>query len=169
VTRSALAAALLLLPALASADLTKGQRELALSGSGSNTRQFDAGAVSATADYGVYYNPQLELGVRQSFSWSKTEDGGSTWSGATRIYTDYHYGSAEWRPYLGASLGVNYGDDSDSNWFAGPEIGIKYYVQPAAFLFAQMEYQIFFAGTSEVLSKADEGAFFYSFGAGYNF
>lgn len=167
--RSALAAALLLLPTIAAADLTKGQRELALSGSGSNTREFNAGAVSATGDYGVYVNPHLEVGLRQTFSWSKSEDGGSTWSGATRVYTDYHYGSTEWRPYIGASIGISYGDDSDSTWFAGPEIGIKYYVQPAAFLFAQMEYQIFFGGTSEVLSRADEGAFYYSFGAGYNF
>lgn len=152
----------------AQAELGRGQRELALSGAGSSSRNLDAGSVSATGEYGTYMSPQLEVGIRQSLSWAQT-DSGSSWGGATRFYLDYHYGSAALRPYVGASIGALYGDESDFLWSAGPEVGIKYYVQPAAFLFAQAEYQIFFGGAGEFFSKVDDGAFFYSFGAGYNF
>jgi hypothetical protein len=53
--------------------------------------------------------------------------------------------------------------------FAGPEVGLKFYVQPAAFLFVQVEYQFFFEGASDISSNIDQGAYAYSFGAGYNF
>lgn len=158
----------LLLPTLAAAQMGRGQRELTLSGAGSSSTDFDGGNVSATGEYGVYLTPRIEVGIRQSLGWS-TGPSDTSWSGATRVYSDYHFGTAQWRPYLGGNIGGLYGDDTESTWAAGPELGIKYYVQPAAFLFAQFEYQIFFSGASEVSSSIDQGAFFYSFGAGYNF
>lgn len=172
-TLATFALLLALLPAVSQAQFGRGLRELTLSGSGSSSREFDAGNVSATGELGWYYSPKLELGLRQSFSWSKNPDT-SFWDGATRFYSDYHYGSGQWRPYVGASVGVAYGkkrDGSgiDSTLFAGPEAGLKFYVQPAAFLFIQMEYQFRFKDTSELSSNIDDGAYAYSFGAGYNF
>lgn len=149
-------------------EIGRGQKELTFSGSGTTSKNFDTGGMSMTAEYGVYLNPRVEAGIRQSLGWSKgAED--SSWSGATRFYLDYHFGSAQWRPYLGASLGGLYGNDTEETWFAGPEAGLKYYVQPAAFLFAQIEYQIFFQGASEISDRLSDGAYYYSFGAGYNF
>lgn len=156
------------LPSVALAQPGLGKQELTLSGSGTSSKEFDAGAVSATGELGYYLSPQLEVGVRQSLSW-RQENSSARWTGATRAYGDLHYGSSQWRPYFGASLGYIYGNDVDSTLFAGPEVGIKYYVQPAAFLFAQMEYQIFFDSATEIGSEFDDGIFFYSFGAGYNF
>lgn len=167
---SVIALLLALLPAVSQAQFGRGLKELTLSGSGSSSREFDAGTVSATGELGWYYSPRLELGVRQSFSWSKSAQGTeSVWNGATRLYSDYHYGSGQWRPYFGASLGFAYGDNVDTTLFTGPEAGLKFYVQPAAFLFIQMEYQFFFKDTDELSSSIDDGAYAYSFGAGYNF
>lgn len=164
----AVVVALTLLPAISQAQLGRGLRELTLSGSGSSSREFSSGTVSGTGELGWYYSPKLEFGLRQSFSWSKG-DSDSTWNGASRLFGDYHFGSSQWRPYLGASFGVAYGDSTDTTLFAGPEVGLKFYVQPAAFLFVQMEYQFFFEGAAEFSSNIDEGAYAYSFGAGYNF
>lgn len=165
---SVVAVVLALVPAICQAQLGRGLRELTLSGSGSSSREFSSGTVSGTGELGWYYSPRLEFGVRQSMSWSKSERD-SVWNGSTRMYGDYHFGSSQWRPYLGASVGVNYGDETDTTWYAGPEAGLKFYVQPAAFLFVQMEYQIFFDGPAEFSSNIDDGAYAYSFGAGYNF
>jgi len=170
---SVLALLLVLLPTVSQAQFGRGLRELTLSGSGSSSREFDAGSVSATGELGWYYSPRLEFGIRQSFSWSKNEET-TFWDGATRLYSDYHFGSGQWRPYLGASFGIAYGKKRDSSevdtiLFAGPEAGLKFYVQPAAFLFVQMEYQFRFRGASELSSNIDDGAYAYSFGAGYNF
>jgi hypothetical protein len=167
-TLSLIAVVFTLLPAVCQAQFGRGLRELTLSGSGSSSREFSSGTVSATGELGWYYSPRLEFGLRQSLSWSKDEQD-TTWNGATRLYSDYHFGSSQWRPYLGASFGVAYGDDANTTLFAGPEAGLKFYVQPAAFLFVQMEYQFFFEGATEFSSKIDDGAYAYSFGAGYNF
>ncbi len=167
-TRYVCAVVLGLASVAAAAQPTLGQRELALSGSGNSSRDFDTGGVSATGEYGYYYSPQWEVGVRQSFSWSESAEE-SRWNGSTRIYTDYHFGSGQWRPYLGGSLGILYGNDVEETLAAGPEVGIKFYVQAAAFLFAQMEYQFFFEEANEVRNNFDDGFFQYSFGAGYNF
>lgn len=159
----------LLVPGVVTAaEIGRGQKELTFSGSGNTSKDFEAGGVTTTGEFGIYLSPRHEVGIRQSLGWNKTK-AGSRWNGATRLYSDYHYGAAQWRPYLGASLGGIYGDDTDETWFAGPEIGLKFYVQPAAFLFAQVEYQIFFEGSSEISSSLSDGAYYYSFGAGYNF
>lgn len=168
-TLSVIVIVLTLLPAISQAQFGRGLRELTLSGSGSSSKEFDSGTVSATGELGWYYSPQVELGVRQSFNWSKSKDNNSSWNGATRFYSDYHFGAGQWRPYLGASIGFAYGDEVDTTLFAGPEAGLKFYVQPAAFLFVQMEYQFFFKSTSELSSSISDGAYAYSFGAGYNF
>lgn len=168
-TLSIIAIALILLPAISQAQFGRGLRELTLSGAGSSTKEFDTGTMSATGELGWYYSPKILLGMRQSLSWSKTSKHSSNWNGATRLYSDYHYGDGQWRPYLGASLGFAYGREVDTTLFAGPEAGIKYYVQPAAFLFVQMEYQFFFKGTSQLSSNISDGAYAYSLGAGYNF
>lgn len=158
---------LVLLPGICDAQFGRGLRELTLSGSGSSSREFDSGTVSGTGELGWYHTPQLEFGLRQSFNWTKYERG-STWNGATRVYGDYHFGSGQWRPYLGASFGIAYGEQSDTTLFAGPEIGLKFYVLPAAFLFVQMEYQFLFESGAKAYG-VDDDAYAYSFGAGYNF
>lgn len=164
---------LVLLPTVSQAQFGRGLRELTLSGSGSSSRQFDGGNVSATGELGWYVSPKLELGIRQSVRWDK-DNNGSLWGGATRFYSDYHYGSGQWRPYVGASMGVAYGTTRESGkinttLFAGPEAGLKFYVQPAAFLFFQMEYQFRFKEGGEMPLNDKGGVYSYSFGAGYNF
>src|SRR5690606_16948933 len=121
---------LVLLPGLCDAQFGRGLRELTLSGSGSTSRQFDSGTISGTGELGGYRTARPEFGLRQSCSWTKDERG-ATWSGATRLYGDYHFGSGQWRPYVGASFGIAYGERSDTTLFAGPEIGLKFYVLPA--------------------------------------
>jgi len=168
-TLSAIAIILALLPAISQAQFGRGLRELTLSGSGTSSKEFDTGTMSATGELGWYYSPKVEIGLRQSLSWNKSKSVRSNWNGASRLYSDYHFGDGQWRPYAGASLGVAYGDRVDTTLFAGPEAGLKFYVQPAAFLFVQMEYQFYFKGTSELRSSISDGAYAYSFGAGYNF
>lgn len=163
-----IAAGLLCLPLAAQAVPVAGDRELTLSGSGSSDRDFDNNSLGATLEYGVYFTDRTEVGIRQSFSVAD-RPGDTSWSGATRVYADYHFGGPTWVPYVGASVGGFYGEDIDETFAAGPELGVKYYVQPNTFILAQAEYQFLFDDADEVDDSFDDGVFLYNFGVGMNF
>lgn len=159
---------LTLLPMLASAEPTKGDRLFTLAGSGSSDTDFDNNTASVSFDLGKFYSTSTAFGLRQSIGFADTNDN-SSWSGASRFFGDYHFNAGDWRPFVGANLGGIYGDDVDETFFAGPELGVKYYVLPKTYITVQTEYQIFFDNTDEAESNFDDGAWAYSAGIGFNF
>lgn len=157
-----------LAPTLVSADPAQGDRLFTLTGSGSSDTDFDNNTAAVSFDLGQFYTESVLLGLRQSAGFSDTE-GGSSWSGATRVFADYHFDAGQWQPFVGANFGGIYGDDTDETFFAGPEGGVKYYVKPKTFITAQIEYQVFFDSASDADDNFDDGAWAYSAGIGFNF
>lgn len=155
-------------PAVALAVPSEGSREFTIAGSGTSDSDFDSTTFGATAAYGVFISDATEVGVRQTITVANSDDDDS-WNGATRIYGDYHFGTGPWQPYLGASVGGIYGEDTEEAFTAGPEAGVKYYVKDAAFVFGQAEYQFRFDEVDEADDAFDDGAYFYTVGAGFNF
>jgi hypothetical protein len=149
-----------------------GDREFTLSGTGSSDRDFDNSSFGISADLGWYYSERTLIGVRQSVSYADIEGESISddfWNGATRGFVDYHFGGAYWRPFLGASLGVVYGDGISDSAFGGLEVGMKYYVLEKTFLMGRAEYQWFFDSSSDARDNFDDGAWAYTIGMGYNF
>jgi len=171
----ALCCTLSLLPVFAMAQTigpASGEREITLSGSGGSDRNFDSGNFSISGDYGWYTNNNMLIGIRQSVQYQNIE--GATfrndfWNGSTRGFVDWHFGQANWRPFVGASLGAVYGDGLRDSGFAGLELGFKYYVLPKTFIMARGEYQWFFRKTRDIDHSFDDGAWVYTLGMGYNF
>ena len=79
------------------------------------------------------------------------------------IFLGYHLDYAMWQPFIGASLGVQYGSGVKDAFFIGPEIGAKYYVMPKTFILGQVAYQF------QVDEDVDDGSTFYTLGIGFNF
>jgi hypothetical protein len=155
--------ALLALPALAQAQFEAGNWELKLAGSGANDQDFDGGTVGATGSLGYFLSKELEVGVRQSLNWSDvaTAGGGSAWAGDTRAFIDYHFDMDRWQPYAGGFIGYVYGDGVEDAWVAGPEIGVKYFVNSTTFIEANAAYAF------NLQDGIDEGSFFYALGIGF--
>jgi hypothetical protein len=150
--------ALLALPALASAQFEAGNYALELSGTGSNDQDFRTGAASVQLNLGYFLSKEIEVGVRQGLIWS---DGGSAWSGQTNAAIDYHFDMDRWQPYIGANIGYVYGDNVSDDWIAGPELGVKYFVNATTFIDANVAYEF------NLEEGLDDGGFLYTLGLGF--
>jgi hypothetical protein len=155
-------------PALALAEPEAGDRLFTLTGSGASDSGFDNNTTSVSFDLGKFYSDSTAFGLRQSVGFADSEND-SSWSGATRVFSDYHFNAGKWQPFVGANIGGIYGDGVDETFFAGPEAGVKYYVKPKTFITVQAEYQVFFDSASEANDNFDDGAWAYSAGIGFNF
>jgi hypothetical protein len=151
------AVGLLLLPSSSQAQFKQGDWELTLSGQGSNDKDFETGAFSAIGSVGYFFTDQLELSFRQGVVWA---DGGSTWSGDSRVAGDFHFDFARWQPFAGANIGYAYGEDVDDQWIAGPEAGVKYFLNSTTFVMVIAAYEF------SLNNGFDSGGFSYGLGIG---
>jgi hypothetical protein len=151
------AVGLMMLPAKSQAQFKQGDWELTLSGQGANDKDFETGSASAVGSLGYFFSDQLEVGLRQGITWA---DGGSAWNGDTRLAADFHFDFARWQPFLGANIGYTYGDNVDDSWIAGPEGGVKYFMNSTTFVEAIVSYEF------SLNNGFDSGAFFYGLGIG---
>ncbi len=149
-----------------------GSREFSLAGAGTSDKDFDNSSFGVSGDYGWYTSSHSTWGIRQSINFANIEgddQGNDYMNGATRGYYDYHFGSGEARPFVGASLGGVYGDSVNESGFAGLELGLKYYVLSNTFIQGRAEYQFFFDSGDAAKDNFDDGAWVYVLGMGYNF
>lgn len=153
---------LLLVPAFAQAQFNKGDWELTLSGSGSANKGTTAGDFSGNVGLGYFATKEIEIGVRQSATWSDVSGDKSRWGGSTRLALDYHFDFDKFQPFVGVNGGYAYPADSLGSWEVAPEAGLKYFVNATTFLYGLVEYQIHTRDT-------DASQFVYSLGIGFKF
>lgn len=161
--------ALLLSPLAAVAGPEAGDRSFTLSGTGASDKNFDGNAFGVSAEIGQYHNEQLLWGVRQSINGSAGEDVRDAWNGSTRVFADYHFGTGDVRPYLGANIGGIYGKSVKETGTAGIDFGLKYFVKEKTFIALGAEYQFLFEDGDDIDNTYDDGAFLYTLGVGFNF
>ncbi len=158
-----------LLPAFAFAAPSPGDREVTLSGAGSSDKRFDDTQLAVQGSWGQYLTENSLWGVRQLINARDREGESVKFDGATRVFYDYHIGTGNLQPFVGASIGAIYGEGVNETFTAGPEFGVKFWVQDRTFIQAMVEYQFLFDSASDARDRYDDGAFFYSVGLGYNF
>jgi hypothetical protein len=148
---------LLALPALAQAQFEAGDWELTLAGTGSNDHDFHEGFASVGGSLGYFATEQFEISLRQGFVYATSGE----WAGDTRVAVDYHMPVADKLvAFGGVFLGYQYGDNVADDWIAGPEIGVKYFLNTTTFI------QLSAAYGFALCEGLDEGSFFYGLGIG---
>lgn len=145
-----------------------GSREVTLSGTGTNDNDFDSGSFGISGSYGWYVDRNLEVSLRQTINWADIGGDGS-FGGSTRLAVDWHFDLGRWRPFIGANIGMVYGEDVNDTGIIGPEVGVKYFVNNTTFVLAQTEYQYFWDKGSEITDNFDDGAFVHTIGLGFIF
>ena len=160
-------AALLMLPTLSYGYFEEGDKEITLSGSAANGPDLDGVVISANGSFGYFVTDNLELGIRQSLTYSDLF--GSELNGSTRIAADFHFDLEAWQPFVGGNFGYVYGDAVNDTFEAAPEAGVKYFVNSTTFIFAMVEYQFFFDSADDADSSFDDGQFLWSLGLGFRF
>jgi hypothetical protein len=145
--------------------LDAGSWLLTLSGTGSSNQDINAGSFGVQAELGYLAADQLELFVRQSVSYADF-NAGTTTAASTAVGLDYHFDLDRWQPFLGVSVGYQYGDVHNT-WYAGPEGGVKYFVKPDTFIYGLVQYQWFFDNGGDAVSNFEDGSFLYGLGIGF--
>jgi hypothetical protein len=161
-------AALLLLPTLSYGYFEEGDKEITLSGSASNSSDFDGVFIGANGSFGYFVTDNLEIGVRQSLTYTDVGVDASL-NGSTRVAGDFHFDLEAWQPFVGANFGYVYGDAVSDTFEAAPEAGIKWFVNSTTFVFAMVEYQFFFDQADEADNAFEDGQFLWSLGIGFRF
>ena len=163
-------AALCLLPAVASAQASRGPFELELSGAGANGPNFNGFTASANGSLGYYFNDSFELSLRQSVAYSDVA--GVGWDASTRVAADLHFpigDQGQIVPFIGANIGYVYGKGVRDTFEAAPEAGVKFYVNATTFIALSVEYQFFFDKNSTAGTAFSNGQFIYGLGIGFRF
>lgn len=164
-----MASALLAAPLAVQAVPEAGDRSFTLSGTGASDKNFDGNSFGVAAEVGTYYDEHLLWGVRQSINGTAGEDVNDAWNGSTRVFADYHFGTSDLRPYVGANIGGIYGKSVKETGSAGIDLGVKYFVKEKTFIAFGAEYQFLFDDGDDIDNSYDDGAFFYTLGIGFNF
>ncbi len=144
--------------------------EFRLSGSGSNDVDFANGGFNFDATLGYHFTDQWEVALRQSFGYS--DFGTSSWTGGTRIGGYYNFNFDEEQrivPYAGLTVGYIYGDAVADTFVAGPEAGLKWFVNDTTFVYGSVSYEFLFDDADEVDDSFDDGQFVYGLGIGFRF
>lgn len=156
---------------VANAEFEEKDVELRLSGFAQNDVEFSGLQASVSGSLGYFFSDQFEAGFRQDFNY--TDIGANALNGSTAVFANYHFGDAQAQvqPFIGGSLGFAYGDTTQDTFFAGPEVGIKYFFPDTDqwFLFGQAEYQFFFEDGDEAGDNFNDGVFVYRLGLGVVF
>jgi hypothetical protein len=134
--------AMFLVPAAAQAQYDEGDWEMFVAGSGASDDSFDNTSLAVSVSLGYFFNDNLEAGVRQGISFVDTEAGGSDFAGNTTGFVDYHFDMDRWQPFVGAFIGLTYGDGTDDDGVFGPEGGVKYFVNSTTFIAGTIQYVI---------------------------
>lgn len=162
----AAAAALAFVATPAMAQFEQEDFALTLSGQAFTDVNLDSTNVNVAGSLGYFFSDQFEAGIRQGFTYSDLA--GNNSNGTTALFADYHFGEegAEFQPFLGAALGYAYGDSTNDTFYAGPELGVKYFVDENWFVFGVAEYQFFFEDGDEADEAIDDGSFIFRLGLG---
>jgi hypothetical protein len=162
-----IAVVVFLLPVFASAEqptygFHKTDYEFTLSGSGSSDHNLRRTDFATSLGLGYFFTDNFEAAVRQDFGLNDRQ--GSSWSGATTLAIDYHFNLGRIQPLFGANFGYTYGDRIDDQWVAGPEAGVKVFINQTTFIRALVQYE--FPVAQSFLS---DGRFIYGLGLGVRF
>jgi len=146
----------------------KGDLELTLGGSGSSDESLDGTVFNIEAGLGYFMTQNFEAVWRQGISYADVPHS-DNWNASTRLSFDYNFDMGVWHPYLGANIGYLYGDTVKEQFIAGPEGGVKYFVNDTTFITAGLEYQFLFEDSHDADDNFDDGRFVYLLGLGVKF
>jgi hypothetical protein len=157
---------LLLMPAFAFAQqdfgFRQGDREFTIVGQGRSDSDLDDNVFTTSFSLGYFFTNNLEGAVRQDIEFVDLP-GDNDWRGATYLAADYHFGTGQLVPLVGANLGYVYGDGVTDEFFAAPEAGVKWFVNQTTFIQGSVQYQFPLDG------HFDDGTFAYGVGVGFRF
>ena len=126
---------ILFLSSSANAQFKRGDFDFSLNGSGHSDKNLSNTQVSANAGLGYFLTSDFEIGLRQGVVLS------STVAGQSSVFADYNFTFGKLVPFVGVSGGYAYGSTIPNYWSAGPEVGVRYFLNSTTYVFGDATYQ----------------------------
>jgi opacity protein-like surface antigen len=162
---------LALVPAVAHAQksdndygFNQGNWELTLAGQGENDKNWESTSINVQGSLGYFFTDAMEVSVRQTIGFEDLT--GSSLDGQTTAAFDYHFDLGQFQPFVGANVGYIWGDVHNT-WDAGPEAGLKYFLNHTTFVEGRVEYD--FAFDPGHGTGFSQGEFLYTLALGVKF
>jgi hypothetical protein len=152
----------------AAAQVRQGAWEATITGSGNADNSLHNGGIDVTGSVGYFLTDQFMIGLRQNVGYVDT-GADNAFTATTRAAADWHFLFREDQkviPFVGATLGYLYGDVRDQ-WIAGPEAGVKWFLNESTFLYGTVAYDFLFRNPSDAGDAFDDGRFVYGVGIGF--
>lgn len=146
---------------------TQGDKVLSLGGSGASDSEFSDNSFSFEGTLGYFFTDRIEAAIRQGLAYSNASGNDDEWSAATRVAVDYNFDIGRLWPFVGANLGYVYGDAVSDTWVAGPEAGLRCFVNTTTFILGMVEYEFFFDDADEAEDAFEDGRFVYTLAIGF--
>lgn len=151
-------------------DFNKGDRTFSVSGSGSSDEDFDSNNGTMDLELGYFVADALSVAVRQGLGFADYNNGRDDWTGSTRLGLDWFFVDlGRVHPYVGASIGYIYGDGVEEQFIAGPDAGVRFFLNDTTYLTLGVEYQFLFEDSDEAEETYNDGRFVYGLGMGLRF
>jgi hypothetical protein len=149
------------LPAVSEAQFTFGDRTFTIgAGIGTSDDNFDNNNLNFQASLGYFWMDNMEFVFRQGLEYDVNDD----FRGISRVALDYYLPAGTFNPYVGASVGAQYGGGVTETLFAGPEVGMKYFLNETTFFAPVIEYHWGLDSDDDF-----DDRFVYTFGLGLKF
>ncbi len=159
----------LILPAAGFAQgFSQGDKVFTLNGNGQSDKDFDSSAFSISGSLGYFFTDRIEGAVRQTVGFSDVEGSGSNWTGTTAVAVDYNFDMGRVWPFVGGTIGYVYGDGVSDTGFAGPEAGVRVFVNQTTFILGSIQWDFLFDSGDEG-DTFDDSFFSYTVGIGFRF
>lgn len=146
---------------------TQGDKVLSLGGSGASDDEFVDNDFTFEGSIGYFFTDAWEVALRQGLTFNDVAGDDDEWAAATRVALDYNFDMGRWWPFVGASFGYIYGDAVEDTFVAGPEVGLRYFVNETTFILGLIEYEFFFEDSDEAEDAFDDGRFVYTLAMGF--
>jgi hypothetical protein len=152
-----LGVAALAMPAMAAPGFEKGNWAMTLSGGGNSSKEFKDSSFSLNISPSYFVTDNVELGLRQTGAYN----GGFQGQSLGFADFDFSLGSKSFVPFAGANIGYSYGHNVDDSWAAGPEAGLKYFVNDTTYLYGLIAYEF------NLKDSINKGSWLYNVGIGF--
>jgi hypothetical protein len=150
-------------------EFLEGDNMFTLTGNGASDKDLDNSSFGVELSLGHFFSDNLAGELRQGFNYFDLPGSDDAWSASTRGALDLYFGKDTVYPFLGVNLGYVYGDLVSDTFVAGPEGGLKWFVNDTTYISALIEYQFFFDKSDEIGDVFEDGRFVYSIGIGFKF
>jgi len=146
---------------------SQGDKVVTLNGGGMSDEELDNITFSVEGAFSYFFTDNVEGAIRQGLGYTDVPGADDSWVASTRVALDYNWDMGRVWPLVGLNFGYVYGDAVDDTWVAGPEAGVRVFVNSTTFLVGMVEYQFFFDDSDEVDDAFDDGRFIFTVGMGF--